>query len=225
MKNQWRDKEDRRTKEGTERGVIGLHYLPIQELLLKAHNKSGMLLDVMREERPIKFLEIGVYFGDNGGALVSLMKPDSVYVGVDLFGEFKEKELYKEIFPKSIVNANMEEIKNYIHSHANEAVTIELRKGYSQEVLPNLIKEGYKFDYIFVDGGHAKETARMDIVNSLKLLTNSGRLFVHDVAEEGWEKDIRDVIYELGFDLKYSGTALVPRGYPIFTAEVIGING
>jgi hypothetical protein len=57
---------------------------------------------------------------------------------------------------------------------------INLIKGSSEFVLPELIKQGNKYDMIHIDGGHSNRIFFYDTQNSIKLINKNGILLVDD---------------------------------------------
>jgi hypothetical protein len=57
---------------------------------------------------------------------------------------------------------------------------INLIKGSSEFVLPELVKQGNKYDMIHIDGGHSNRIFFHDTQNSIKLINKSGILLVDD---------------------------------------------
>ena len=62
---------------------------------------------------------------------------------------------------------------------------VTVRQGTSGEVLPQLIQEGQKFDAVFVDGDHERESVASDITFSLHLLRPKGLMIFHDYRDNG----------------------------------------
>jgi predicted O-methyltransferase YrrM len=57
---------------------------------------------------------------------------------------------------------------------------INLIKGSSEFVLPELVKQGNKYDMIHIDGGHSNRIFFHDTQNSIKLVNKNGILLVDD---------------------------------------------
>jgi len=55
--------------------------------------------------------------------------------------------------------------------------------GYSQDVLPLLLKAKARFDLVFVDGDHSEEVAYHDATKGWELLRRGGWLACHDYAQ------------------------------------------
>ena len=51
---------------------------------------------------------------------------------------------------------------------------VEWRQGYSHDILMDLIKEGRKFDFIYVDGSHQGKDVLLDAMLSDRLLVSGG---------------------------------------------------
>lgn len=57
---------------------------------------------------------------------------------------------------------------------------IQLIKGNSELVLPELVKQGLKYDMIHIDGGHSNKTFFHDTQNSIKMINKDGIIVVDD---------------------------------------------
>lgn len=62
---------------------------------------------------------------------------------------------------------------------------IEIMKESSTELMPRLISEQVKFDYILVDGCHEKDFARTDLVHAAQLIDIGGFILFDDLTEDG----------------------------------------
>lgn len=67
--------------------------------------------------------------------------------------------------------------------------TVVIIRGRSQDVLPQLGREGARFGLIFIDGDHGYDGVKADVTNALPLLEPGGTLAVHDY----WEDNCPDV--------------------------------
>lgn len=58
---------------------------------------------------------------------------------------------------------------------------VDIRVGYSQEVLPQL--DGNKYDLVWIDGDHTAQVVEHDVTWALKLLKPGGHIACHDYDE------------------------------------------
>lgn len=120
--------------------------------------------DMMRafsgfKDKPTRCLEIGVFEG--GSALLFfahiLTHPDSMYVGID----------------DNLRDVAAENLSVY----GNRA---KLIPGDSTEVMPGMVRAGYTFDMVYIDGCHHVNYALRDIDLSFRMLSPGGVILVDD---------------------------------------------
>ena len=63
-------------------------------------------------------------------------------------------------------------------------------RDYSHNVLPNLLMQGKKFDFAFIDGGHKFDDIFLDFYYIDLLLNTSGYVLFHDT----WLSSTQDVV-------------------------------
>ena len=156
---------------------------------LKQKDVGEKFLNEIASKNPKNFLEIGVFHGVTARnvceLLYSMHKNDFKYVGLDLFGINDESS--NEIIPNTKFNNPLKQIYfQYILNqdpYSLEAVThllkkfknnVHLIKGNSNNLLKKM--DMSKIDYVFLDGGHAYETVKNDLENSLPVLDNNGTI-------------------------------------------------
>lgn len=61
---------------------------------------------------------------------------------------------------------------------------VDIRVGYSQDVLPALYAEGCTFDLVWIDGDHQAHAVTHDVQWAVKLLRKEGVLACHDYDED-----------------------------------------
>ena len=160
---------------------------------LKQKDVGEKFLNEIASKNPKNFLEIGVFHGVTARnvceLLYSMHKNDFKYVGLDLFGINDESS--NEIIPNTKFNNPLKQIYfQYILNqdpYSLEAVThllkkfknnVHLIKGNSNNLLKKM--DMSKIDYVFLDGGHAYETVKNDLENSLPVLDNNGTILCDD---------------------------------------------
>jgi hypothetical protein len=161
---------------------------------LKLDRKSPMIRYI-RRKKPRKILEIGVHQGDFAKRMLNGLKQnnfsDIEYTGIDLFAELQTSEIYKKektLWPDS---------RDAVYSKLNSefpGLNIRLLSGFSDELLKKLF--GEKFDLIFIDGGHSRETVYSDWVLSQPLLAEQGVIYFDDYTNS---KGLRNS----GFGINY----------------------
>jgi len=129
------------------------------------------------QNKPIKYLEIGAFYGAN---LLSVEKTfasheDSKLYCIDPWEDYTEYPEYKGQ-QSSIYESFLENIKN-----SGKGDKIEIRRGYSNTEL--LKFEDEFFDIIYIDGNHEPQYVLEDAVLSFRKLKKNGIMIFDDY---GW---------------------------------------
>lgn len=128
--------------------------------------------------KPIKYLEIGAFYGAN---LLSVARsygahPDSVLHCIDPWTDYSEYPEYKgqqtTIYDTFIKN---------IETLGDDRKKVVVHRGFSNELVPNL--EDASFDIIYVDGNHEPEYVLEDAVLCFRKLKVGGIMVFDDY---GW---------------------------------------
>lgn len=132
---------------------------------------------------PTRIMEIGCRTGISLCQLISpmIICPAERIVLFDTFNDgFCSPELVK---------MNM----RYLNIAETVISMLTFLVGVSRETVPYFKGKhpAAEFDYILVDGGHEKETARMDLENIVDLLASPGIVLFDDITEDGC--DLLDV--------------------------------
>ncbi|MDB9767598.1 class I SAM-dependent methyltransferase [Candidatus Pelagibacter sp.] len=160
---------------------------------LKQEGIGEHFLNEIASKKPKNFLEIGVFHGVTARNVCELLHSihgnDFKYVGLDLFGESAENA--NEVIPNTKFNNPLKKIYfEYIlkqDPYSVEAVTyllkkfeknIHLIKGNSNLLLKKM--DMSQIDYVFLDGGHAYETVKNDLLYSKPVLDNNGTILCDD---------------------------------------------
>ncbi|MDC3307800.1 class I SAM-dependent methyltransferase [Candidatus Pelagibacter sp.] len=160
---------------------------------LKQEGIGEHFLNEIASKKPKNFLEIGVFHGVTARnvceLLYSIHGNDFKYVGLDLFGESVEN--VNEVIPNTKFNNPLKKIYfEYIlrqDPYSVDAVThllkkfeknIHLIKGNSNQILKKI--DMSQIDYVFLDGGHAYETVKNDLLYSKLILENNGTILCDD---------------------------------------------
>jgi len=160
---------------------------------LKQRDIGEYFLNEIASKKPKTFLEIGVFHGVTARnvceLLYSMHKLDFKYVGLDLFSENDENAA--EIIPNTKFNNPLKKIYfKYILRQDPYSISavekllekfkknIHLIKGNSNQLLKKM--DMSKIDYVFLDGGHAYETVKNDLIYSYPVLKNGGTILCDD---------------------------------------------
>jgi len=160
---------------------------------LKQEGIGEHFLNEIASKKPKNFLEIGVFHGVTARNVCELLHSihgnDFKYVGLDLFGESAENS--NEIIPNTKFNNPLKRIYfEYIlkqDPYSVDAVTYLLKKfeknthlikGNSNLLLKKI--DMSQIDYVFLDGGHAYETVKNDLLYSKPVLDNNGTILCDD---------------------------------------------
>lgn len=115
-------------------------------------------------------LEIGLAFGRSAAYIISAT--DSKHIAIDPF-----QIRYQNAGIKNLQMLGFEE--RFI-----------LKADYSHNILPSLLKEDQKFDFIFIDGSHRFDGIFIDFYYSDLLLEKNGYILFHD----SWMRTVQLVI-------------------------------
>ena len=154
-----------------------------------------LLLNLVKENNPSHFLEIGVLEGATSRnvceLLYQLKKEKFKYTGIDLFGKNITENNPKEFTPISYkisnplkwiyfklilqMNPNSQKCVRFLLRKFSESINIY--KGYSRDILNKIDLKNV--DFVFLDGGHSYETVKGDL-NILRSKLNNKSVIVCD---------------------------------------------
>ena len=129
------------------------------------------------KDRPINYLEIGVFYGANLLSVANKygLHPDSKLYGVDPWEDYDEYPEYKEeqskIYDSFITNLQNSGVEDKVVLH----------RGYSNLEIPKFQDEF--FDIVYIDGNHEPEYVLEDAVLSFRKLKKGGIMIFDDY---GW---------------------------------------
>lgn len=168
------------------------------------------------KSNPIEILEIGTW---TGTSLITLVKniPNSVGYGVDSWKNYDESTECR-----IQISANVEElgIEQSFYKNIQKA-NLEGRifgiKSLSTEALMKFIREGKRFDFVFVDGDHSLLGSYTDIILAWEVVKKGGILGIDDVSfhkEQILGSPLQGVLRfvkekEGEFEILYSGYQLI----------------
>ena len=150
-----------------------------------ANFERGLLLrEIVRRRRPQRILELGT-----GRGLGILCMADQVRA-LDYHAELVSVDIIppdtRQHWPifldgqYSTRSRSIEEI--WSRSFPELKALVTLRTGDTTAVLPALLKEGRKFDFIFVDAGHDVHSVFHDFAYCVLLLAERGEILMDDFA-------------------------------------------
>lgn len=138
---------------------------------------NNWLNDIPLENKPIRYLEIGVLYGANLFSVCDTYAhhPLSEVYAIDPWVEYKEYNEYKGQ-QKEIYQTFNNNLENRVDKNK-----IKVIKGFSYKEIPKL--EDEYFDIIYIDGNHSPEYILEDAVLSFRKLKSGGYLIFDDY---GW---------------------------------------
>lgn len=145
------------------------------------YDQYMLLLEIAVDRKPRKILEIGTRTGISLCQLLSAYIDHSIIERVVCIDPFMDSFMSSALVLKNLKHLNIPTDK------------IEFMVGKSMDYLPVLIRAAEKFDYILVDGDHAKEAAREDLEGAHNLISPKGIIVFDDISEEPGECALFDV--------------------------------
>ncbi len=129
------------------------------------------------KDKPINYLEIGVFYGANILSVANSygLHPESKLYGVDPWEDYHEYHEYKDQQP-SIYNSFLSNLET---SGMKDKIVVQ--RGYSNVEIPKF--EDEFFDIIYIDGNHEPEYVLEDAVLSFRKLKKNGIMIFDDY---GW---------------------------------------
>lgn len=176
----------------------------------------------VQSEQQVKVLEVGTYAGISLINIVKLI-PNSIGYGIDRWSNYIEGNALNSV---EILN-NMDELeveKTFYKNIAVEGLEEKIHgiKGDSYDVLFELMSEGKRFDFIYVDGSHKSFDCYSDLILSWRLLERGGLLAIDDYLYNT-EGDVVDSPFEgvNHFLKKYNKEIkILHKGYRVFLQKV-----
>lgn len=143
---------------------------------------------------PIKYLEIGAYYGANICSIVKTYAThdESEIHCVDPWTDYKEYHEYKSQQP----NIYSGFIQNISKLPEKDIHKIHIHRGFSGDILPKFQNE--MFDIIYIDGNHDAPFVLEDAVVSFKKLKSGGWLIFDDVTWDGVNASLYSFINSFG---------------------------
>lgn len=139
---------------------------------IKYKDASNWIGFVPQSQEPIRYLEIGVLCGYNVLSVEKLYArhPNSVLVCIDPWMDYDD---YSEYKGKSASHYDM-----FMQNTEHIKTKLDVRRGFSHEVLPTL--EDESFDLIYIDGNHEPHYVLEDAVMAFRKLKPGGYMVFDD---------------------------------------------
>ena len=179
---------------------------------------ANLLLDLIKENKPSHFLEIGILEGATSRNICELLNilnnGNFNFTGIDLFGENVDNNNLKEFTPisynisnpfkwiyfKLILRMSPNSLKcvKFLLKKFNKS--INLYKGYSKDILNKI--DISKIDFVFLDGGHSYETVKEDLNLLKSKLANKSIIICDDynIPQYGVKKAVDEIKDECKFE-------------------------
>jgi len=124
------------------------------------------------------FLEIGSFEGLSTNYFIDTFfkNKETKIICIDPWIKYSEATVTKMVGFDDKINENTYNVflKNTSHNKNN----IVIKKGFSKDIIPNLI-DNY-FDFIFIDGDHSEDAVWIDATSSFPKLKNNGIMIFDD---------------------------------------------
>ena len=135
---------------------------PVQ--VFQWESEFSVLLDLYRERRPMRVLEVGTYHGGTLYHWLQNAQPGALVVSVDSYAVgVDNRRLYPEWVP--------------------EGVRLEVIEGntFDPETLQQVLDISHEFDWVFIDAGHYDHEVRNDWKVFGSLCQKGGVVSFHDI--------------------------------------------
>lgn len=167
-------------------------------LVKKIYNKSlgakryKYLFTNIRDNKSRKIMEIGTWDGLRAEEMIKVAKKihgnKVEYYGFDLFEGLNDIIYEKEVSKKPPSLAGVKKRLEKIDCSVN------LYKGDTLKVLPEVIEQLPKMDFIFIDGGHSLETIDNDWRHAKKLMSVNTVVIFDDYWEDRNDAGCKKII-------------------------------
>lgn len=123
-------------------------------------NEARFIYDFIKSHGIKRTLETGFAYAKSASHIIA--STHEKHIAIDPF-----QDNYHRLGIKNIADLGLEKY-------------LDLREDYSHNVLPELIKEEEKFEFIFIDGDHKFDGEFLDFYYADLLLENDGFILLHD---------------------------------------------
>ena len=183
-------------------------------LLWGMPNRYGHLRHEIIRCRCRSILEIGVWRGEHSRQMIEAALEGHVpaaeirYYGIDLFENADSSMVSREAskFPPAL-----DSVRTKLHPYVDRGVHIDLMKGDSTEILPEMLSGAPRLDLVFIDGGHSYETVKSDW-ECVKRMMHAGTIvifddYVNEEAVRNTKVGVNDIVD--GIDRRYYDVVLL----------------
>lgn len=133
-------------------------------------NEAKFLYDFLSEKKLTKTVETGFAYARSASHIISAT--GSRHIAMDPFQDY-----YQNLGLKNIEKLGLSQ-------------NLDFHRDFSHNVLPAFLKEGRKFEFIFIDGDHKFDGELIDFYYADLLLENNGYVLLHDT----WMRSTRLVM-------------------------------
>lgn len=123
--------------------------------------EAAFLQSLVRREGSRKTLEVGFAYGCSAAHIMTAT--GQPHVAID-----PHPQKWDDLGRRNLAKLGLAEY-------------LELHEGFSYQVLPQLLRDGRSFDFIFIDGDHKFDFVLVDFFFGDKILQAGGCLVLHDV--------------------------------------------
>jgi predicted O-methyltransferase YrrM len=171
-------------------------------------NNLRFIQQTMREQKPLRTLEIGLAFG----ASTLVFCSEHQHLGQEPAKQHAALDPYQ---PYSM----LDEAGVYAVERAGLAEFLDYRPEFSEFVLPRLLESGERYDFIYIDGSHLFENVLIDAFYSARLLNDGGWMALDDSSDPHIAKVNDFIRRNLGNVMRE-----VSRGAHTSVAALLGSN-
>tara|TARA_B100000795_G_scaffold240258_1_gene202344 strand:+ start:167 stop:1012 length:846 start_codon:yes stop_codon:yes gene_type:complete len=176
---------------------VSLLGAPRKEIMTKVFEES-----FKDKSKPLKFLEIGTWFGEGSTKLwLKFLPKNSQLYLVDTWGKYisdkdSNASSWMQMINKIGFQANRNVLKN-IHEYEEQVNNVEivLLRGRSYSVLSDFKKN--LFDLVYVDGSHYYDAVNADILAAKNIVNTKFSVICGDDLDRGIDPDIIKLAKEL----------------------------
>jgi predicted O-methyltransferase YrrM len=173
-------------------------------ILPKAARRYAQLYDVIDKIHPKKIMEIGTWNGKRAISMImSAQKYHDVkdinYYGFDLFEDLSNEEYKYELSKKP---PSKEIVSKAI---LQTGASVNLYQGNTIKILPEVVGNLPKMDFVYIDGGHSLETIKNDWNNTIEVMDENTVVIFDDYwvnREDGGCKPTVDSINREQFNVE-----------------------
>ena len=160
----------------------------------------------LQTQEETHILEIGSFEGkstvwfidnllDNPKSSITCIDPwisyDQKHDSMNSYSEdLNNKEQFENVLDGFVFTDEYQTFLHNIHETTKPS-QVNIIKGFSKSILPNLITESKKFDVIFIDGNHIAPCVLLDAVMSWELLNVNGYMIFDDYL---WCMDLPETL-------------------------------